>query len=53
MARGAHYKALGLTPPPSGIRRFNWRGWRVTGNLRGDTDHYLATRAGRRIRWVF
>ena len=53
VARGAHYKALGLTPPPSGIRRFNWQGWRVTGNLRGDHDRYLATRSGRRIRWVF
>jgi hypothetical protein len=53
VARGAHQKALGITPPPSGIRRFTWRGWRVTGNLRGDSDRYLATRSGRRIRWVF
>ena len=53
VARGAHRKALGLTPPPSGIRRFNWRGWRVTGNLRGDSDRYLATRNGRRVRWRF
>jgi hypothetical protein len=53
VARRAHRKALGLTPPPSGIRRFTWRGWRVTGNLRGDHDRYLATRSGRRVRWVF
>ena len=53
VARGAHRKAVGITPPPSGIRRFTWHGWRVTGNLRGDHDRYLATRAGRRIRWVF
>ena len=53
VARGAHRKALGITPPPSGIRRFTWRGWRVTGNLRGDHDRYLATRGSRRVRWRF
>ena len=30
VARGAHRKALGMTPPPSGVRRFTWRGWRVS-----------------------
>ena len=53
VARRAHYKALGLTPPPSGIRRFTWRGWHVTGNLRGSTDRYLATRGGKSVRWRF
>ena len=53
VVRGAHRKALGMTPPPSGVRRFTWNGWRVTGNLRGSTDTYVATRGGKRVRWVF
>jgi hypothetical protein len=53
VARRAHRKALGITPPPSGVRRFTWRGWQVTGDLRGPTDRYLATRGARRIRWLF
>jgi len=53
VARGAHRKALGLTPPPNGIRRFGWHGWRVTGDLRPDSDRYLAVRDGMRVRWRF
>ena len=53
VARGAHRKALGLTPPPSGVRRFTWRGWRVTGDLRGPSDRYVAKRGRERVRWVF
>lgn len=54
VARGAHLKAIGLTPPPSGIRHFTWHGWRVTGNIRGSVDRYLATQpGGRRVRWRF
>jgi hypothetical protein len=53
VARGAHRKALGLTPPRSGVRRFSWHGWRVTGDLRGSSDRYLARRDGKRVRWVF
>jgi hypothetical protein len=54
VARRAHRKALGLTPTPSGIRRFTWNGWIVTGNLRGDSDRYAATRGGgRRVTWRF
>jgi hypothetical protein len=53
VARRAHRKALGITPPPSGIRRFRWRGWQVTGNLRGSHDRYLATRGEQRVRWRF
>ena len=34
VARGAHRKALGLTPDVSGIRTFTWNGWKVTGDLR-------------------
>jgi hypothetical protein len=53
VARGAHRKALGLTPPVSGVRRFSWHGWRVSGDLRGSTDRYVAKRDGRRVRWLF
>jgi hypothetical protein len=53
VARRAHRKALGITPPPSGIRRFTWHGWQVTGDLRGSTDRYLAMRGARRVRWLF
>ena len=53
VARGAHDKALGITPPPSGVRTFSWNGWRVTGDLRGDMDTYVAARGSRRVRWVF
>src|SRR5215218_2841638 len=54
VARGAHRKALSLTPTPSGIRRFTWRGWTVVGDLRGNVDRYLAKAAGgKRVRWRF
>ena len=53
VARGAHRRALSLTPPPSGVRRFSWNGWRVVGDLRGSSDRYLATRGARRVRWIF
>jgi hypothetical protein len=53
VARGAHRKALGLTPPPSGVRRFSWHGWKVTGDLRGDHDRYHAKRHDKRVSWRF
>jgi hypothetical protein len=53
VARGAHRQALGLTPPASGVRRFTWHGWRVTGDLRGSSDRYLAKNDGKRDRWLF
>jgi len=53
VARRAHHKALGLTPPVGGIRRFTWHGWQVTGNLRADSDRYSATRPGKRVSWRF
>jgi hypothetical protein len=53
VARGAHRRALALTPPPNGVRRFRWNGWRVVGDLRGASDRYLATRGARRVRWTF
>jgi hypothetical protein len=53
VARGAHRRALGLQPGPSGVRSFTWNGWRVTGDLRPSSDRYLARRGGKRVRWRF
>jgi hypothetical protein len=53
VARRAHRKAIGLTAPASGIRRFRWRGWRVTGDLRPSSDRYVARKDARRVRWRF
>jgi hypothetical protein len=53
VARRAHRKALGLTPPESGSRRIMWRGWRVVGDLRAARDRYVARKAERRVRWRF
>jgi hypothetical protein len=53
VVRGAHRKALGLSVPPNGVRHFSYRGWHVVGDIRGSTDRYVATRGGKRIRWVF
>ena len=53
VVRGAHRKALGITPPVSGIRTFAWNGWHVTGDLRGSHDRYLATKGTERVRWQF
>jgi len=53
VARGAHHKALGITPPVSGIRTFTWNGWNVRGDLRPASDRYVATRGSTRVRWRF
>jgi hypothetical protein len=53
VARGAHRKALGLPLPPDGIRRFRWRKWRVTGDLRPSRDIYVAKHNAKRVRWRF
>ena len=53
VARRAHRKALGLAPPPSGIRRFGWRGWRVRGDLRPSSDRYAARKDAKLVRWRF
>ncbi len=50
---GAHRKGPGLTPPVSGVRRYRWNGWSVTGDLRPENDRYVARKGTRRIRWVF
>ena len=52
VARGAHRKALRITPTGT-YRRFTWNGWRVTGDLRGDHDRYVARKDGRQVRWRF
>ena len=52
VARGAHRKALGMTPTGP-VRRFSWGGWRVKGDLRGNSDSYLAVRGEKRVRWRF
>jgi hypothetical protein len=53
VVRRAHYEALGLPPPLTGVRRFDWHGWRVRGDLRGDSDRYVARRDGKVVRWRF
>ena len=53
VAKGAHRKALGITPTTNGIRRFTWRGWSVTGDLRPSSDRYVARKGRRRVRWRF
>jgi hypothetical protein len=53
VARKAHYVALGLPVPASGVRRFRWHGWSVIGDLRTASDSYVARRDGKRITWQF
>jgi hypothetical protein len=52
VARRAHRKAL-RTAPTGSFRRFTWRGWAVTGDLRPDHDRYVARKDGRQVRWRF
>lgn len=53
IASRAHRKALGLSVPSSGVRRFSWNDWRVTGDLRYSSDRYIARRDGKRVSWRF
>ena len=53
VARRAHRKALSLPLPADGVRRFRWRGWMITGDLRPDRDRYVARKGDRRVRWRF
>ena len=53
VARRAHRKGLGVPPPPSGVRRYRWRGWDVTGDLRPPKDRYVARKGRRVVRWRF
>lgn len=52
VAKGAHRKALGMTPTGP-VRTFYWGGWKVKGDLRGNSDSYLAVRGSKRVRWRF
>jgi hypothetical protein len=53
VARRAHRRALSLPPPLTGVRRFTWHGWRVTGDLRGSPDRYVAKKGRKRVSWRF
>jgi hypothetical protein len=53
VARRAHRKALQEPPSADGIRRFEWNGWRVRGDLRPARDKYVARKGTRRVRWRF
>jgi hypothetical protein len=52
VARRAHRRALGL-PLTGPVKRFSWNGWRVTGDLRGAHDRYVARKGTHRVRWRF
>jgi hypothetical protein len=52
VARGAHRKALGL-PVTGPVKRLTWNGWRVSGDLRGERDSYVARKGDDVVRWRF
>jgi hypothetical protein len=53
VARRGHYKALAAVPDANGIVRVRWRGWRVRGDLKPESDRYVARKGDRRVRWRF
>ena len=53
VARGATRKALGITPPSSGIKRFRYRSWSIVDDLRGPADRFAAYSDDARVRWLF
>ena len=53
VARSAHRRALSLPVAAGPVRRFTWNGWRVTGDLRGSRDTYVAGKGDARVRWIF
>jgi hypothetical protein len=53
VARKGHRKALAAFPDANGIVRVRWRGWRVRGDLKPDSDRYVARKGERRVRWRF
>jgi hypothetical protein len=54
VARAATIRALAITPPPTGIKRFRYQSWSVSDDLRGDDDRYSARGTGtKRITWLF
>src|SRR4051812_6070264 len=54
VARGATLRALGITPPVSGVKRFRFQAWAISDDLRDSDDRYTATGSGgKRITWLF
>ena len=53
VARRGHRKALAAFPDANGIVRVRWRGWRVRGDLKPESDRYVARKGDRRVRWRF
>jgi hypothetical protein len=53
VARKGHHKALAAVPDANGVVRVRWRGWRVRGDLKPDSDRYVARKGERRVRWRF
>ena len=53
VVREAHYRALEIPPPSSGVRRYRWRTWSVRGDLRGGTDRYRARSGRKLVTWLF
>ena len=54
VARRGTFKAVGMTPGPSGFKRFRYRRWRIVDDLRGDVDRYSARAGGsKRVRWLY
>ncbi len=54
VVRRGHRKALADTPDAYGFVRVTYRRWRITGDLRGDHDRYVArATGGRRVTWLF
>jgi hypothetical protein len=35
------------------VRTFAWDGWKVSGDLRGNNDKYVASKGSKRVRWRF
>jgi hypothetical protein len=53
LAHRATFKALGIPAATGPILRFRVDGWRVTDDLRGDTDRLRARSSGRLVTWRF
>jgi hypothetical protein len=54
VARAATVRALAITPPATGIKRFRYHSWSVSDDLRGNNDRYSARGSGtKRVTWLF
>jgi hypothetical protein len=48
------YRGVAGVPGPNGRVVVSYRRWLVTGDLRGDEDHYKAqASSSKRVRWIF